>query len=145
MRAYVTELEAIRIQRLDPVLEDAKNNSRMHPLLPDSGQGVAFIVANTEGVRDLLTEGGFTDPANAADEKEQQAMGILDSVVTDLGFALRAGNNAMDVAPDVFASEPARAKLAPLTYSLKNAEETGRSALGVLTGQALGFNSLDGD
>ena len=145
LRAYVTELEAIRIQRLEPVLADAKKGVRMHPLFPDSGQGVAFIVANIEGVRNLLTEGGFADPAFVEIEKEEQAAGILDSVVTDLGFALRAGNNAMDVAPDVFASPPARAKLAPLTYSLKNAEETGRSALGVLTGQALGFNSLDGD
>lgn len=145
LRAYVTELEAIRLQRLEPVLADAKSGARVHPLLPDSHLGVAFIVANVEGVRGLLTEGGFTDPAFATDEKEQSALGILESVATDLGFALRAGNNAMATAPDVFASEEARAKLAPLVFSLKNAEETGRSALGALTGQALGFNSLDGD
>ena len=32
-----------------------------------------------------------------------------------------------------------------MLLALKNAEETGRPALGDLTGQALGFNSLDGD
>jgi uncharacterized protein len=35
--------------------------------------------------------------------------------------------------------------LAPMLLSLKSAEETGRAALGDLTGQTLGFNSLDGD
>lgn len=146
LRAYVTELEAIRMQRLSPVLEDAKNGGTpAHPLFADSGLGVAFILANTQGVRDLVTESGFTDPALAGSDKEREAITVMESVVTDLGFALRAGNSAMEVAPDVFASAPARAKLAPLAYSLKNAEETGRSALGALTGQALGFNSLDGD
>ena len=33
----------------------------------------------------------------------------------------------------------------PMQLSLKNAEETGRAALGDLTGLTLGFNSLDGD
>jgi uncharacterized protein len=145
LRAYVTELEAIRLQRLASMIEAEESGTRAHPLLPDGGLGMAFILANTEGVRNLLTEGGFTDAALAADANQQTAMGILESVVTDLGFALRAGNHAMAASPDVFASPEARAKLAPLVYSLKNAEETGRSALGALTGQALGFNSLDGD
>jgi hypothetical protein len=145
LRAYVTELEAIRLQRLAPMLTAKDGGARAHSLFPESGLGLPFILANTEGVRDLLTEGGFTDPALAADEQEQTAMGILESVVTDLGFALRAGNNAMAGPPEGADTADANARLAPLVYSLKNAEETGRSALGALTGQSLGFNSLDGD
>lgn len=144
LRAYATELEAVRLQRLEPVLAGEKS-ARAHPLLPDSDLAVPFIVANVQGVRDLLTKGGFTDADFATDEKEQSAVIILESVATDLGFALRAGDNAMAVTPDVFASAEALGKLAPMAYSLKNAEETGRSALGALTDQALGFNSLDGD
>jgi hypothetical protein len=32
-----------------------------------------------------------------------------------------------------------------MLLSLKSAESTGRAALGDLTGQTIGFNSLDGD
>ena len=66
-------------------------------------------------------------------------------MVTDLRFAERAGNSALVVAPDGFANTAARDKLAPMLFSLKNAEETGRAALGELTGLSLGFNALDGD
>jgi predicted lipoprotein len=51
----------------------------------------------------------------------------------------------LDVAQNVFADPEARARLTPMILSLKNAEETGRSALGGLTGLSLGFNALDGD
>jgi uncharacterized protein len=145
LRAYVTELEVIRLQRLAPGLGDnGKSGGHTELLLPQSGLAVRFIAANIEGVRDLLT-GGFLDPALAADEKEQSAMSIVGSVATDLGFALRSGQSAIAIAPDVFASAEARAALTPMTFSLKNAEVTGRSALGTLTGVSLGFNSLDGD
>lgn len=146
LRAYVTELEVVRFQRLTPVLSgDGKSGHHAKPLFAHSGLGMAFVLANVEGVRDLLTGSGFTDPALATDDKERSAMSVLGSVVTDLGFALRSGRNAMGVAPDVFASMPAREMLEPMIYSLKNAEETGRGALGALTGSSLGFNSLDGD
>jgi predicted lipoprotein len=145
LRAYVTELEVVRLQRLAPVLSMEAKAGKDEPLLPMSGLGVQYLLANIEGIRDLLTASGFTDPALVEDEKAQSAMSILGSVVTDLGFALRSGQSAIEVAPDVFASAKARAKLAPMVYSLKNAEETGTAALGTLTGLALGFNSLDGD
>ncbi len=145
VRAYVTELEVVRLQRLAPLLSLESKAGQTEPLLPKSGLGVPYLVANIEGLRDLLTAGGFTDPALAEDDKALSAISILGSVVTDLGFAERAGRGAIEVAPDVFASAPARAKLAPMIYSLKNAEETGRGALGSLTGLSLGFNSLDGD
>ena len=51
----------------------------------------------------------------------------------------------MDVAQDVFADAQARERLLPMILSLKNAEETGSSALVGLTGLSLGFNSLDGN
>jgi len=146
VRAYVTELELVRLQRLAPLLsEDGKGGGHTAPLLPKSALGVPFLLANIEGVRDLLQQGGFTDPALAADEKALSAISILGSVVTDLGFALRAGQSALKTAADVATSPDARAKLAPMDFALKNAEVTGRAALGSLTGVALGFNSLDGD
>jgi uncharacterized protein len=145
LRAYVTELEVVRLQRLAPVLSMEDKAGRMEPLLPKSGLAVPYLLANIEGLQDLLLASGFTDRALAEDEKAQSAMSILESVVTDLGFALRSGQGAIAVAPDVFASAEARAKLSPMVYSLKNAEETGRGALGTLTGLSLGFNSLDGD
>jgi predicted lipoprotein len=145
LRAYVTELEVMRLQRLAPVLSMEEKAGKVAPLLPKSGLGVPYLLANIEGIQDLLLASGFMDPALAEDKKAQSAVSILGSVVTDLGFALRSGKSAIAVDPNVFANAEARAKLAPMVYSLKNAEETGRAALGTLTGLALGFNSLDGD
>jgi predicted lipoprotein len=146
LRSYVTELEVVRLQRLVPVLgEGARSGGHAEPLLPHSGLGVPFILANIEGVRALLTESGFLDPALDANEEVQSALAILKSVATDLAFAARAGANALDISPDVFANAQARERLTPMILSLKNAEETGRSALSSLTGLSLGFNSLDGD
>jgi len=145
-RSYVTELEVIRLQRLVPLLgRDEKTSGRAESLLPRSGLALPFILANIEGERTLLTESGFIDPALADGDKEQSAMAILGSIVTDLGFAIRAGEAAATMAPNPFADAKARDRLAPMLLSMKNAEETGRAALGDLTGQSLGFNSLDGD
>lgn len=145
-RSYVTELEVIRLQRLEPLLgRDEKTSGRAGSLLAGSGLALPFILANIEGERALLTESGLVDPVLASGDKEQSAMAILGSIVTDLGFALRAGEAAAAMSPDPFADAKARDRLAPMLLSLKNAEETGRSALGDLTGQSLGFNSLDGD
>jgi uncharacterized protein len=145
LRAYVTELQVVRLQRLAPVLSMEAKAGQVEPLLPKSGLGVPYLDANVEGIRDLLTTSGFTDPVLAQSEEAQSTMSILGSIVTDLGFAVRSGQSAIAVAPDVFASAEARAKLAPMVFSLKNAEETGRGALATLTGLSLGFNSLDGD
>ncbi len=145
-RSYVTELEVIRLQRLVPLLGGSeKTSGHAEPLLPGSGLALPFILANIEGERALLTGSGFVDPALAGGDKEQSAMAILDSIVTELGVAIRAGDAAAAMAPDPFADAAARDRLAPMLLSLKNAEETGRAALGDLTGQSLGFNSLDGD
>jgi predicted lipoprotein len=145
-RSYVTELEVIRLQRLEPLLgRDEKTSGRAGSLLAGSGLALPFILANIEGERALLTLSGFVDPALARGDKEQSAMAILGSIVTDLGFAIRAGEAAAAMSPDPFADADARDRLAPMLLSLKNAEETGRAALGDLTGQSLGFNSLDGD
>lgn len=145
-RSYVTELEVIRLQRLVPLLgRDAKTSGHAESLLAHSGLALPFILANIEGERSLLTESGFVDPALADGDKEQSAMAILGSVVTDLSFAIRAGEAAAAAAPAPFSDAKARDRLAPMLLSLKNAEETGRAALGDLTGQSLGFNLLDGD
>jgi len=147
LRAYVTELEVMRLQRLAPVIGPAGQGATdpADPLLARSGLGADFLIANVEGIRALLSEGGFIDPALAQADEERTAVGVLESVITDLGFAVRAGEAATRTAPDALADKDARAQLAPMLFSLKNAEETGRTALGTLTGAMLGFNSLDGD
>ena len=145
-RAYATELEVIRLQRLAPVLAgEAKAGGLVTPLLNHGGLGLSFILANIEGVRDILGPSGFGAADLAGTDKERSAIAILGSVATDLGFALRSGEAAVAMAPDPLADDKARARLAPMLLALKNAEETGRAALGDLTGQSLGFNSLDGD
>lgn len=145
-RAYATELEVIRLQRLAPVLAgEAKAGRPVTPLLSHGGLGLPFILANIEGVRDILGPSGLAAANLASTDKERAAIAILGSVATDLGLALRAGEAAVAMAPDPLADDKARARLAPVLLSLKNAEGTGRTALGDLTGQSLGFNSLDGD
>jgi uncharacterized protein len=147
LRSYVTGLEVMRLQRLAPVIGTAGRGEgdAADPLLAQSGLGAAFLIANVEGIRGLLTESGFVDPALTKTDAERTAAGVLESVITDLGFAVRAGETATKTAPNAFADKDARAQLAPMLYSLKNSEETGRAALGALTGSMLGFNSLDGD
>ncbi|MEO8419946.1 MAG: imelysin family protein [Hyphomicrobium sp.] len=142
-RAYVTEIEVILTQRLAPAL--GGDTKPAGPLLPNSGLGLAFILANVEGERDILGDQGFLADDLATTDKELSAIAILGSVATDLGFAIRAGEAAAAMAPNALADAQARERLGPMQLSLKNAEETGRAALGDLTGQTLGFNSLDGD
>ena len=133
----------IRTQRLAPALDETAKPAG--PLLPNSGLGLAFILANVEGERDILGDQGFLADDLASTDKERSAIAILGSVATDLGFAIRAGEAAAAMAPNALADAQARERLAPMQLSIKNAEETGRAALGDLTGQTLGFNSLDGD
>jgi hypothetical protein len=142
-RAYVTQLEVLRLQRLAAVSgPDAKPAG---PLLPHSGLALPFVLAGVEGERAVLGSDGFTATGLASNEKEQAAVSMLGSVETDLGFAVRAGEAAAAMSPDAFTDAAARKRLTPMLLSLKNAEEVGRAALGDLTGQTLGFNSLDGD
>lgn len=145
-RAYVTELEVIRQQRLAPLLGGGtKASAPAAPLLPHSGLGLAFILAGIEGERAILGPSGFLAGALAGSDKERSAIAILGSVATDLGFALRAGEATEKAVPNALADRSGLQRLAPMLLALKNAEETGRAALGELTGRTLGFNSLDGD
>ncbi|MFA5899047.1 MAG: imelysin family protein [Hyphomicrobium sp.] len=141
-RAYVTHLDMMRLHRLAAITPGAKPTG---PLLPNSRLALAFVMAGIEGERDLIGEHGFFAEDPASTEKEQSAVAMLGSVATDLGFAIRAGEAAAAMAPDAFADPAARERLTPMLLSLKNAEIVGRPALGELTGQTLGFNSLDGD
>lgn len=146
LRAYATELEIVRLQRLAPALEEGETpKEHAEPLLAQGGLGLPFLLADIEGVRDLLTAGGFLDPAVAPTTPERSAQGILGSIVTDLGLAQRSGARALALSATPFDDKEACAALKPMLYALKNAEETGRSALTALTGQSLGFNALDGD
>jgi predicted lipoprotein len=145
-RAYVTEIEVLRLHRLAPLLGgETKASGPATPLLPHSGLGLPFVIAGIEGERDILGANGFLADDLASDDKERSAIAILGSVATDLGFAVRAGEAAAAMAPNALDDAKARERLAPMLLSLKSAEETGRAALGDLTGQTLGFNSLDGD
>jgi hypothetical protein len=142
--AYVTEIEVVRLQRLAPAMgvESAKSSS---PLLPHSGLGLPYLISVVEGARDLIGTSGFLADNLATTDKERAALAIVGSVATDLGFAVRAGEAALAMAPDPLQDAAARERLGPMLLSLKSAEATGRAALGDLTGQTIGFNSLDGD
>jgi len=146
-RAYMTELDVLRLQRLAPMLGSDGKSSNAPPLLAHSGLALAFILAGIEGERDLLGEDGFLADNPAATEKEQAARAILESVATDLGFAVRAGEAAANAPASVDGGpgEGLRGQLIAMHAALDNAEAVGRPALGELTGQTLGFNSLDGD
>lgn len=139
-RAYVTELEVIRTQRQPGLLADPSGGFAPLTL---GRTALPFVVANIAGARALLGSGGFQAEDLAQSDGERAAIEIIGSVATDLTFALRAGETAAAKPAD--AGEDARQQLQLMQLSLKNAEETGRAALGQLTGQALGFNSLDGD
>jgi predicted lipoprotein len=142
--AYVTEIEVVRLQRLAPAMgaESAKASS---PLLPHSGLGLPYLISVVEGARDLVGTSGFLADDLATTDKERAALAIVGSVATDLGFAVRAGEAAVAMAPDPLQDAAARERLGPMLLSLESAEATGRAALGDLTGQTIGFNSLDGD
>jgi predicted lipoprotein len=142
-RAYVTQLEVLRLQRLSSLGgSDVKPSGA---LLPHSGLALPFVLAGVEGERAILGGNGFTAPDLASNDREKSAVEMLGSVETDLEFALRAGEAAVAMAPDPLTDVKARERLTPMLLSLKNAEDIGRAALGELTGQTLGFNSLDGD
>ena len=142
-RAYVTQLEATRTQRL--AVLGGTIAKPAGPLLPNSRLTLPFVLAGIEGERDILGENGFTAESLAATDKQRDAAAIVASVATDLGFAKRAGEAAAAMTPDPFGDPKARERLTPMLLSLKNAETVGSSALGELTGLTLGFNSLDGD
>ena len=100
LRSYVTELEVVRVQRLAPVLSKEAKAGQVEPLLPKARSACPFRSPTSKAFATLLADGGFLDPALAANEKEQSAMSILGSVATDLGFALRSGQSAIAIAPD---------------------------------------------
>jgi predicted lipoprotein len=146
LRAYVTELEIVRLQRLGPALgADPAGPGHAKIILSGGSLGLPFMIANIQGIRHLLVRGGFLDVGFATSDQERSAVAVLGSVATDLGFAVRAGEKSRKIAADPFADDKARAALTPMLYALENSEQTGRQALTTLTGQPLGFNSLDGD
>lgn len=142
-RAYVTQLEVLRTQRL--AMLGGTSGKPAGPLLPNSRLTLPFILAGIEGARDLIGDTGFTAEDLATNDKESDAVAMIGSVATDLGFAVRAGEAAVAMSPDPLNDPKARERLTPMQLSLKNAETLGNSTLGTLTGQSLGFNSLDGD
>lgn len=142
-RAYITQLEVLRLQRLARL--SASEAKPTGPLLPHSGLALEFVLSGIEGERNIVGDGGFAAPGLASTDKERDAVAMLGSVATDLGFALRAGEAAAGAAADPLVDPAARERLTPMLLALKNAEDIGRPALGDLTGQTLGFNSLDGD
>jgi len=145
-RAYVTELDVLRLHRLAPMLGAGGKASKSPPLLRHSGLAIAFILAGIEGARDMLGEGGFLADDPSTDEDVQAARDILESAATDLGFAARAGEAAEALAAaGGEADDILRGKLVAMGTALDNADAVSRPTLGELTGQTLGFNSLDGD
>ena len=144
-RAYVTELDVLRLHRLAPMLGADSKASRSPPLLRHSGLALPFILAGIDGARNMLGENGFLADGSAADEKEQATRAILESAATDLGFATRAGEAAEALAGRGETDEALRGKLIAMGAALDNVDVISRPTLGELTGQTLGFNALDGD
>ena len=145
-RAYVTELDVLRLHRLAPMLGADGKTSRSPPLLRHSGLALRFILAGIDGARNMLGENGFLADDPSANEKQQAARAILESAATDLGFATRAGEAAEALsAGGEESDENLRGKLIAMGAALDNVDAVSRPTLGELTGQTLGFNSLDGD
>lgn len=144
-RAYVTELDVLRLHRLAPMLGADGKASRSPPLLRHSGLALPFILAGIDGARNMLGEDGFLADGSSADEKEQATRAILESAATDLGFATRAGEAAEALAGRGETDEALRGKLIAMGAALDNVDVISRPTLGELTGQTLGFNALDGD
>ena len=119
---------------------------RRAPCLPHSGLGLPYLISVVEGERDLVGDQRLPrrrsrrPPTRSAPRSPSSAASPPTWASPSAPAKPRRRWRRMRLQ-----DAPARERLAPMLLSLKNAEATGRAALGDLTGQTLGFNSLDGD
>ena len=148
LQAYAVGVEQIRDVRLLGSLGLQKTSAKaLEPILPNSGLGLAYIKANLEGLRSLLTDGGFiarqTEPPTT--DPQAQVMTILGSIKDELSRAIDAADSAAKLSPAPFKDDAAREKLISMGFPLKNAYQTGAQTIADQASITMGFNALDGD
>ncbi len=103
-----------------------------------SGLGLATIVANAEGVLDLVEKGGLAERL-AVTEKETAAL-----IKTELQNAIKIGRDLEPAGATVFNDKEAAAKLTSMREPLATAA-AGNEQMANAAGMVLGFTADDGD
>lgn len=140
IKALSTGLQFVRAAELLPPLgeEAVKANGRRAPFWR-SDLTVAFIVAQADGVRDLLAAAGYEQ--NLPEESRYVAASIrfeIDSAIVALG-------KLQSPAEQAFAAEPDRGRFAFAELAMHHANELVTRDLAAALGLTMGFNALDGD
>ena len=103
-----------------------------------SGLGLATIVANAEGVLDLVEQGGLAERL-AVTEKKTAAL-----IKSELQSAIRIGRELEPAGATVFNDNEAAAKLASMREPLA-AAAAGNEQMANAAGMVMGFTANDGD
>lgn len=142
VQAYLTGLKQARNVRLGGPLGLKGAGARpLEPVMPYSNLAIDLLIANIEGLRDLLIESGLSEPAPSG----APAHGVMQSVVTELDLAIQRLRQIAGASPKPFGDGAARSQLIALGFPLKNAHDATLSAMTEAAGLTMGFNSLDGD
>ena len=148
LQSYVTGLELLRDTRLKGQLGLQKAGGKaLEPMLPNSGLALPYLQASIEGLKSLLSDGGFisrqTDPP--VTDPGKQVMTILGSINDELTRAIDAAASAGKLSQTPFKDDAAREKLIAMGFPLKNAYVTGGQTIADQASITLGFSALDGD
>jgi predicted lipoprotein len=142
VQAYLTGLKQARNMRLGGPLGLKVPGARsLEAVMPNSNLALDLIIANVEGLRDLLTESGLSE----AIPEGAPARSVMRSVATELDLAIPRLRQIAGLAPNPFQDGAARSQLIALGFPLKNAHDATLSAMSEAAGLSVGFNSLDGD
>lgn len=140
VKALSTALQFVRAAELLPPLggEPANANGRRAPFWR-SDMTAAFIVAQADGVRDLL----------AAAEYErmlpEDSRYVAGSIRFEIDSAIVALGKVTQPAEQAFAAEPDRGRFAFTELAFHHAGELVTRDLAAALGLTMGFNALDGD
>jgi uncharacterized protein len=148
LQSYATGVELLRDQRLKGQLGMQQVGAKaLEPMLVNSGLAVAFLKANSEGLRSLLDEGGFIAHQRipAITDPKKKALTALGTIRDELTRAIDAAAAAEKLSPKPFENDSAREKLIAMGFPLKNAYETGAQTIAAQAGITLGFSVFDGD
>lgn len=142
VQAYLTALKQVRNVRLAGPLGVKERGARpLEPIMSNSRLAMELIIANVEGLRDLLTQSGLSEPAPPG----APAHSVMQSVVTEFDLTVPRLRQIANMGPDPFRNGAARSRLIALGFPLKNAHDATFSAMAEAAGLTMGFNSLDGD
>jgi predicted lipoprotein len=148
LQSYVIGLELLRDTRLRGQLGLQKAGGKpLEQMFPNSGLALPYLQANIEGLKSLLSDGGFitrqaeppiTDP-------DKQIMTVLGSINDELTRAIENAVSAGKLSPTPFKDNAAREKLVAMGFPLKNAYATGGQTIADQASITMGFSALDGD